>query len=132
VDFQFVRGNAGASVAYEPNLQLFAASSDHDGFVIYLRPSSPVNVIDQEEDPLALAIYPNPCKAGDCQLTVNAAVQIDALEVKDIMGRTRFVIQPEFLSASSLMLIELPLPAGLYTIKMKSREKIYIRSLIIQ
>lgn len=132
VDFQFVRGNAGASIAYEPNLQLFAASSDHDGFVIYLRPSAPVSASDQQEDTLSVAVFPNPCRADDCQLTVSAEVQIDAVEVQDITGRTRFIARPDYTISPQAVHIELPLPAGMYIVKLQSMEKIITRTLVIQ
>lgn len=133
VDFQFVRGNAGASVAYEPNLQLFAASSDHDGFIVYLQPSAPVRTIDNTNDLSAVTIHPNPCAAGDCQLTIYAGgTPIDAVEVVDVTGRTRFFSQFEGTVGLSPLFIQLPLPAGVYLLKLRGREEMVTRTLVVQ
>ncbi len=42
IDFAFARGNADAASAYFLNPSITTRASDHDGFVLYLRPEAPI------------------------------------------------------------------------------------------
>ncbi|RME98886.1 MAG: T9SS C-terminal target domain-containing protein, partial [Bacteroidetes bacterium] len=63
-DLAFARGNADASYAYYVNPNITTRSSDHDGFVLYLRPNARFTSTDDLSSAPEQIHYPNPYRAG--------------------------------------------------------------------
>lgn len=85
-EFRFVRGNAGAALAYSPNTQIVSRSSDHDGFVVYLQPEFPV--ASQEVAVAAsLRLSPNPFARAGGTLFFEAPDEPAQLALLDLTGR---------------------------------------------
>lgn len=85
-EFALARGNADAASTYFLNPNLSTRASDHDGFVLYLRPEAPI--INSTDDLVNQQTWstPNPVRAGQ-ELTLPVDFTIEHLKLYDISGR---------------------------------------------
>lgn len=85
---QFARANADYPDAYAPNDQIVERTSDHDGFVVYLKPSQP-NAVKNTLLKAPLKVFPNPAGTGksiflDLPEDVRAHIKITAVNGQTI------------------------------------------------
>lgn len=83
-DIQFARGNADNSWIYTNSADILARSSDHDGFVLFLRPKNSGLTRTEQQEKLALDLgYSNPMSLEggiDLKNTEGRAVQVRWLD----------------------------------------------------
>lgn len=123
-DFAFARGNADAAAAYFANPSLATRASDHDGFVLYLRPDFPI--ISSTDEVVALEKewnHPNPVRAGQT-LVLPTSIETPQIALYNLQGQLIKRWQKGFMNE-----ITLPqLPAGCYLLVYgKQRKRLIIQ-----
>lgn len=85
-EFGFARGNADAASAYFLNPNLSIRSSDHDGFVLYMRPEAPLVNSTNEAEEQSIWSVPNPVVSGT-ELPIPQDLRIENLQLFTIDGQ---------------------------------------------
>jgi len=86
-ELAFARGNADAATAYFANPNIPTRSSDHDGFVLYLRPAFPlVSRAQEATTPGATWAIPNPVNSGTT-IQLPPGFSPDRCVLRDAQGR---------------------------------------------
>ena len=112
-EFAFARGNADAASAYFLNPNLTTRSSDHDGFVLYLRPEAPIiNSTTVAADEAEWRI-PNPLRNGstvsipdDWTLTQLQLYSVDGQLIKQWQEVPSAVTFPNLQAGTYLLLYQ--------------------------
>lgn len=110
-EFAFARGNADAASAYFVNPSLSIRASDHDGFVLYLRPEAPLVNSTTGASSLAMWRLPNPVQS-EARLVIPTEADIEQLQL--------FAINGQLLQEWSNPVPEIhlpPLSAGIYVLR---------------
>lgn len=112
-EFAFARGNADAASAYFANPSLSIRASDHDGFVLYLRPEAPLVNSTTEAASLAMWRLPNPIQS-EARLAIPTEADIEQLQLFAINGQ---LLQEWSNPVSEIHLP--PLSAGIYLLQFR-------------
>lgn len=106
IDLQYGRGNADATTNLGGNTTTTARSSDHDGFVLYLRPDGITATNNSVHESLSLRL-PNPARSGD-QVRIEGIDQTAGVEIVNALG------QRVWQSRERNSFLLPPLAAGMY------------------
>lgn len=117
-EFAYARGNADAASAYFLNPNITIRASDHDGFVVYLRPEAPIISDVEVVNPLDQWKIPNPLSSGST-ISIPQGWTISQLNLFTMDGKLIRTWE------NKLGQITLPeLPSGLYLLHYQQGQQV--------
>ncbi|MEO0726194.1 MAG: endonuclease/exonuclease/phosphatase family protein [Bacteroidota bacterium] len=117
-EFAYARGNADAASAYFLNPNITIRASDHDGFVVYLRPEAPIISDVEVVNPLDQWKIPNPLASGST-ISIPQGGTISQLNLFTMDGKLIRTWE------NKLGQITLPeLPSGLYLLHYQQGQQV--------
>lgn len=129
--FEFARGNADNSWVYGNNPNIVERSSDHDGFVLFLRPNNGgLTSTDDLIQEKATLRFPNPMRADQSIYLDQTGIQPQLLRWFDVQGR---LVHQQWVQAGENTMQWSSLPSnGLYFIELQGKDHRYKQKVILQ
>ena len=126
---EFARGNADNSEAYLTNELIVHRSSDHDGFVLFLKPESPLAVFELGERSFEL-LHPNPLSSGD-QFQIISEQETEFL-FQLFSAEGRLVYSTYLEKGTTTFQMPISVPPGFYVYRLSANGGSYSNKLLVK